>query len=140
MAALMLVLVAVPLQLLGYTGTCTMGDDKAAVSGALFSGLPLLIAALFSARLWRRREAGSMFQFLTAASAIVVIGLTSGIWLNAIRFGTPCGMEYQSYDAAFDTADALILVSYLFLPLLIAFLARPWSLRRWRMNAERRLP
>jgi hypothetical protein len=140
MLALVLVLIAIPLQLLGYASTCTMGDDKPFVSAALVSALPLIWAIYLMARHRMQGATASMLRLLSAASSVVLLGLTSGIWLNVIRFRTPCGFEYQFYDAAFDITDALILFSYLFLPALMAAMANPWSIRSRRTNAERHIP
>jgi hypothetical protein len=131
--ALVLLALAVPLQLLGLTSTCTQGADGAFISGAFLSGPLLLIAVVrFAAEaIWVTafRTTAAPVGWAVAA-AVVLISLTNSAWLNTIRFGTPCGEEFAFYGPSHPFAIAAILVSYLLLPLMLIAAAAVLLLRR----------
>lgn len=129
MVALILVLIAVPLQLLGYTGTCTQGGDDEALAGAVFSAPFLLVASLLMVRHLHqavRRVPHLLAGFAAAGS----IALTSAIWLSVLRFGNGCLWKMEEpasagfYATTFDARNALMLCSYLIFPALVILLAR----------------
>ena len=129
MVALVLVLIAVPLQLLGYTGTCTQGGDDEALAGAVFSVPFLLVGGLLMVRHRHqtRRRVPHLLAGLVAAGSIA---LTSAIWLSVLGFGNGCIWKPEEpasaafYATAFDARNALMLCSYLIFPALVILLAR----------------
>lgn len=128
MIALVLVLVAVPLQLLGYTGTCTQGSDDEALAGAVFSAPFLLAASMVMMRHARSDHARQVSYLLTGIIAVGMIAGTCVIWLSIFRFGNACVWKAeagydQSRDSGFGIRNAVMICSYVLLPLLVIVLA-----------------
>ena len=115
--ALALFLVAMPLQYFGYATTCTQATDNSFVTGAILSALPLIISAaivLFSALSGSRGwQIGILLIVLTA----ILLTATRSIWLDTIRFGTPCGADFADYGWEHPTNNFIILAGYLGLPI-----------------------
>ncbi len=117
-AALLATIVAVPLQLLGLTSTCTQGADGTFFTGAVFSTPFVLMATglLVWASHRRALDLGAGVVTLGAATALLVI--TRDVWSGALLFGTPCGEMFSFYPSA--PATVLIIEGgYLLLPLLL---------------------
>ena len=117
------------LQLLGaFTGTCTQGDNGPAVTGAAFSAAPLAIAVAGSAIFFRKAKRSETGQpvflgLLPLFLATAMLITTRETWLSVMRFGTPCGADYQSYGTSLVAQEnALILISYFLVPALICTL------------------
>ncbi|WP_417677270.1 hypothetical protein [Roseibium sp.] len=117
------------LQILGsLTGTCTQGDNGPAVNGAVFSAAPLAVAVAGSAIFFRTAKRSETEQpvflgLLPLALVAAMLITTRETWLNVIRYGTPCGADYQSYGTSLVAQEnALILISYFLVPALICSL------------------
>jgi hypothetical protein len=133
---LVLVLVAVPLQMMGYTSTCTMGNDAPFATGAILSA-PLLLAALAMLVKQALADGGNVRAgVVILTSALGLVCAMSAAWLNTIRFGTACGAGFQMPDEQFDLSHMLVVFSYLILPALI-IAASGRSILAPRANAER---
>lgn len=117
-AALLATIVAVPLQLMGLTSTCTQGADGTFLTGAVFSTPFALMASglLFWASY--RRTPDIVAGVITLVAATALLFLTRDAWAGVLLFGTPCGEMFSFYPSA--PATVLIIVSaYLLLPLLL---------------------
>ena len=117
-AAVLATIVAVPLQLLGLTSTCTQGSSGTFVTGALLSA-PFLMAAL-GLVLWtgyRAKPNLSAVTIVLVGSAALLV-LTRDVWVGPILFGTPCGEDYAFYPSGTD-AVMIVVAGYLALPLLL---------------------
>ena len=110
------ILIALPLQALGYATTCTQGDSEAALVGSILS-MPLLLLALVLLLLKRRSgsTARPMGILLCTLTLLTMLALTRDIWINTLTFGTPCGDGYQFY-ALGGGAWWLIVSAYLLVP------------------------
>ena len=108
---------AFPLQLLGFTGTCTQGSVDPFMTGAILSA-PLLLGAigLMAWGFYTGRTSRLSCSIATATS-LALLALTREAWLNGILSGTPCGGDYPATAIG---PLAIILFSYLALPLLLA--------------------
>lgn len=119
--ALVLLLVAIPLQYLGYATTCTQGTDSSFVTGAILSALPLSLSAvlvLFSAlRGPREWKIGMLLIVLT----VTLLAMTYSIWVDTSLVGTPCGPDFAGYGWGNPTGNFVILTGYLGLPLFMLF-------------------
>jgi hypothetical protein len=116
MIALVAALLALPLQVLGYATTCTMGDSDSAITGSLLSA-PLLVLALLLL-LWALvKNARRARPVATALVLTATLVLTSGIWFNTALFNTPCGPDFVDY-ANSGSDVGLILAFYVGLPVL----------------------
>ena len=124
-SATTLVLVAVPLQLLGLSSTCTQGADGTFITGAILSGPLLLVAAsLLSVVAWRGGGAGRRWLlWVTCAALGMLVILTRDAWLNTILYGTPCGSDFAFYGGSDPRAVALIVGAYVVAPIVVASLA-----------------
>lgn len=127
-----LVAVAIPLQMLGFTSTCTQGADGTYLTGAVLSAPLLLAAALLAFRLGLAsvRMSNSLLPSvaITLGLAVVLVALNVPVWLNVLLFGTPFGDFYSFYPANI-TSRLIVLASYLALPLVVV-LATAWVLLR----------
>lgn len=117
-AALLATIVVVPLQLLGFTGTCTQGADGPFLTGAVLSTPFVLMATglLFWASYRRTLDLTAGVVTLVAATALLF--LTRDAWAGALLFGTPCGEMFSFYPSAQVTV-LIIVGGYLLLPLLL---------------------
>lgn len=117
-AATVIIVPAIPLQLLGFTGTCTQGADGPFVTGAVLS-TPLLLGAI-CLLLWGlyQRRAPRLACSVLAVTTLAMLALTREAWFNSLRFGTPCGADY-AYSSN-HLPPLIILGGYLILPLLLA--------------------
>lgn len=117
-AALLATIVAVPLQLLGLTSTCTQGADGTFLTGAVFSTPFLLIATGLLLWAGHRRALDLSAGVITLGAATVLLFLTRDVWSGALLFGTPCGEMFSFYPSA-PAALLIIAGGYLLLPLLL---------------------
>ena len=120
-----LVLVSIPLQLLGFTGTCTQGADGGFGAGALLSGPLLALAACICFwSIWRLRSIADeplagITALLAAAPAVILLITNRDAWWGIFLYGTACGENYRDYSSGFGAANILIVSAYLFLPLVL---------------------
>ncbi|QQM32298.1 hypothetical protein JET14_09275 [Martelella lutilitoris] len=107
---------ALPLQLLGFTGTCTQGADGPFVTGAVLSS-PFLAGAICLV-LWGMAKGvvSPSGAIVTLAVAAVMLFLTRQAWLGAVFSGTPCG---AGYGARHWQGQVLVLGGYLVLPAIL---------------------
>ena len=117
------------LQLLGtFTGTCTQAANGPALTGAVFSAAPLAVAVIGSAIFFRKTRRSEVEQpvFLGLMPLLVAIAMlvsTRSTWFDVLRFGTPCGADYEADGGSLiEQGNALILVSYFLVPALICAL------------------
>ncbi|TNB47280.1 hypothetical protein FF124_13995 [Martelella lutilitoris] len=116
-SAVFLVMPAVPLQLLGFTGTCTQGADGPFVTGAVLSS-PLLASAI-GLVLWGGMAKGALSQsgaIVVAVMAMILLFSTRDAWFGALYAGTPCGADY---DASHWQEQVLVIGGYLVLPVFL---------------------
>lgn len=128
MGSLVAILIALPLQVLGYATTCTQGDSGSAIAGSLFS-TPLLILSL--ALLLRAQFGGPSRPpraVLNALALVLMLMTTKGIWLNTLMFGTPCGEDFTFYGIE-SHGWWLIVLAYLVLPIANLMLCLSLGLR-----------
>jgi hypothetical protein len=127
-AALSLVILAVPLQLLGLTSTCTQGANGTFISGSLLSGPLLIVATIMVAwKTWSPSldtpgRARLVLSLLVLAPIAMMAG-TWWAWWNVLADGHPCGADYVSWDSGIEVDDVLVLIAYAVLPPAIASLA-----------------
>jgi hypothetical protein len=129
MVVLVLVMIAVPLQLMGYTGTCTQGSDDAALASAIYSAPLLLVAVLLMARHMRRRGRRPVPYLLAGIVAAGLIASTNVIWLGILRFGNACVGQFESgyhelYSNGIGIRNSWMICVYLLFPSLVIVLAR----------------
>lgn len=117
-AALLATIVAVPLQLLGPTSTCTQGADGTFLTGAVFSTPFVLLAT--GLLLWAsyRRTVDLTVGVVALAAATTLLFLTRDAWAGTLLFGTPCGEMFSFYPSA-PVAVPIIVGGYLLFPLLL---------------------
>ena len=129
-SAFTLVLVAIPLQFLALGTTCTQGADAPFISGSILSG-PVLVAALLLALVALRRPVAGQRPWLWASgiAAILLPAITHDAWLNSLFYRTPCGSNFVFYGSD-PGVNALIVVAYLALPVVVASLAALGLVRR----------
>lgn len=111
--------VAMPLQLMGFTGTCTQGADGPFITGVFLSA-PFLLGAIYS--VLQARPKGASFWIggiATAVGSLAMIILTHSAWLGSMLYGTPCGADYSPNERSV----LIILLGYLALPLLVCAFA-----------------
>jgi hypothetical protein len=119
-----LLLIAGFFQMLGSSSTCTQGADGTFISGAILSMPLLLVVAVCLLRMPISRSLGSRVGYIgLALLTVTLLAATSSIWLNLLRFGTPCGEEHAWMGGSQPSTQALILGGYLLLPLFIAALS-----------------
>ena len=117
-AALLATIVALPLQVLGLTSTCTQGADGTFTTGALFSS-PFLLIALGLVGWWMRtRESSVAAVPLVAVVSVLMLALTHQAWVGTLVYGTPCGEYFAMYPSG-SVRGSLIVGAYLVLPLLL---------------------
>lgn len=117
-----LFLAAIPLQMLGYTGTCTQGASGPFVTGTVLSA-PLLAASLLlliSTSRRYRREPAAEGRPLACIGAVGLAALA--IWTLIANLGvaratlilgtTPCGTEYGFYAEPYELAHVLVGIAY----------------------------
>jgi hypothetical protein len=116
---MVLLVVAIPLQFFGYATTCTQASDSSFTTGAFYSAIPLSLAiALVLLAAWRtphRGEIGVLFILVTLG----LLAITRGIWIDTIKVGTPCGPEFADYGWENPIGNAIILIGYVGLPVLM---------------------
>lgn len=107
-AALGLVLIALALQALGHSGTCTQGNDGPFITGAIFS-FPLLVGvAACLLRVLRCASPNPAHPIIQAVSLLAtagVLGLMLYVNQDVIAYTlfdgiTPCGPDQVSPDIA----------------------------------------
>ncbi len=116
-SAALLAIPAIPLQLLGFTGTCTQGSDDPFLAGASLSS-PLLASAI-GLVLWGGKARGAVRQsgaIVTAAMAMILLFSTRDAWIGALYAGTPCGADYT---VSHWQGQVLVLCGYLVLPVVL---------------------
>ena len=114
---IILAFLTIPIQMLGYATTCTQGDSGSALTGSVISGMLLFAMAVFLLRRGASNELGAISLVVTAILLVGTLALTFSIWLGTIRYGTPCGADFEFY--ALELPDrVIILFSYLALPTL----------------------
>jgi hypothetical protein len=127
-AATFLTVAALVLQAMGFATTCTQGADGSAITGAVLSTPPLLIACAIVALQLARGRAKP--HFLAAIVVFLALLLTQDIWISTLAYGTPCGATYVDYPTSF-VGGAIILFGYVLLPVvtivlcLLPLLVRP---------------
>ncbi|MET3599947.1 hypothetical protein [Martelella mangrovi] len=116
-AAAAMIITAMPLQLLGFTGTCTQGADGTFITGSILSAPLLFIAICFI--LWAsfKRTANRSAGIFAAALSLILLALTRNAWLGAVFHGSPCGADYLHASGA--EGLLIILGGYLALPILV---------------------
>ncbi|MCM2399140.1 hypothetical protein NBH19_23940 [Rhizobium sp. S95] len=124
-----LILIAMLLQMLGFTGTCTMGASGTLTTGAVLSSLPLGLAVYLTYRASKKDNSRGL-PMIPASLAVGMFCLTAPAWWSSLRFHTPCGDDYEFYSPELGADDFLFLASYLVFPLLVVLAARPWSIGR----------
>jgi hypothetical protein len=126
--AVMGVMLAVPVQLLGLISTCRDGITFTFLAGASVSA-PLLLGAI--GWLWRAHRArltDARAALIAAAASLAMIGLTRDAWLNSLTYRTPCGEHFTAH-ASHPLSLAVIVVGYLLLPLALIACALWTALR-----------
>ena len=115
-----------PLLLLGsHTGTCTMGANGPATTGALLSIVPLTIAVAGSYAVARRsrmalQATGTSLLLFPILLSVGIISTGIQTWWFVLQFGTPCGEDYAIYGVPLSNpANLLILFSYLVAPTVV---------------------
>ena len=129
-AALLATGIAIPLQVLGLSGTCTQGADFTFVTGAMLSSPFLLLAVGFVVWSLRRPEPELKAGVLTLSAALSMLLLTNQAWVGALVFGTPCGIDFVDYPSGLPRAS-IVVAGYLVLPLCLVA-TTTWSLLRLR--------
>ena len=140
--AFVLICVAIPLQQLGYTGTCTQGAKGPFLTGVTLSGPLLLICLallLVSARrTWRAPKQGGHPLRCIAAIAVIAVALWSihlnhALAINTLATGIgPCGPDHAAIDGRrFEWRNLMVGFAYAVMPVLIAFAAArlAWTAR-----------
>lgn len=130
--ALALFMLAMPLQLLGYATTCTQATDNSFVTGAMLSALPLVLSVAIVLSSALRGSQGWQIGIVLIALTAILLTATGSIWVDTIRYGTPCGPDFVGYGWEHPTNNFVILAGYLWLPLFVLVSAMLLVWRRIR--------
>lgn len=109
--AVLLSVLALPLQALGDSGTCTQGANAPFLFGA-FITTPMLVVAIIV--LCRAKSGG--LEGLTAIGSVLLlsraaIAMNQQVWWETLFLaGSPCGLDYRDYGG--DWRDVFVGLAY----------------------------
>lgn len=127
---------AMPLQLAGFSTTCTQGADGTFGSGAILSA-PFLAVAIGLTLFAGLRQVPILWSGIAGFSlAVTLLILTRDAWLNSLIYCQPCGEMFEFYQST-PILIAIVLVGYLVLPVLLAACAGWLMYRGWSRGNNR---
>lgn len=119
MILIVLAFLITAIQMLGYATTCTQGESGSALTSSAISGALLFAMAVLLLRRWTSNGLGAISLTVTTVLLVGTLALTFSIWVGTIRYGTPCGADFEFYALGLPDR-AIIVFNYVALPLLNA--------------------
>jgi hypothetical protein len=139
--ACLLMLLVIPLQLLGYTDTCTQGGPDGFTNGVFVSSPLLLAVSVIVLRLRSRPVSESALMLgslITLAVLSVVLVAMNFPLLAEILFGSghPCGPDYAYHVPSLGNLPLFISFLYGFWPAAIGLASTIVLYKGWKFRSR----